>query len=116
VIQSAPAIEPGPFFVCGAGRSGTLEVKGGGNAVSAARAVLQTGEYDYAWNLQVEDEILKRMETSGKGKVDVTVSGNVEFIILNATDPWTEVDGERSSAKTSIRHCPIRSCAGRSTS
>src|SRR5713101_7921256 len=38
----------------------TIEMKGGGDAVSAARAVLQTGEYDYAWNLQVEDEILKR--------------------------------------------------------
>jgi peptide/nickel transport system substrate-binding protein len=78
----------------------TLEVKGGGDAVSAARAVLQTGEYDYAWNLQVEEEVLKRMETGGKGKVDVTPSGNVEFIILNTTDPWTEVDGERSSVKT----------------
>ena len=44
-------------------------MKGGGDAVSAARAVLQTGEYDYAWNLQVEDEILKRMETGGKGQV-----------------------------------------------
>ncbi|MDH2344619.1 peptide ABC transporter substrate-binding protein [Bradyrhizobium sp. SSUT77] len=78
----------------------TLEVKGGGDAVSAARAVLQTGEYDYAWNLLVEEEVLKRMEASGKGKVDVTPSGNVEFIILNTTDPWTEVDGERSSVKT----------------
>src|SRR6266404_8961990 len=36
----------------------TIEMKGGGDAVSAARAVMQTGEYDYAWNLQVEDEIL----------------------------------------------------------
>ena len=78
----------------------TLEIKGGGDAVSAARAVLQTGEYDYAWNLQVEEEVLKRMESSGKGKIDVTPSGNVEFIILNTTDPWTEVDGERSSVKT----------------
>ena len=34
-------------------------MKGGGDAVSAARAVLQTGEYDYAWNMQVEDEILQ---------------------------------------------------------
>ncbi|UQD71570.1 peptide ABC transporter substrate-binding protein [Bradyrhizobium japonicum] len=78
----------------------TLEVKGGGDAVSAARTVLQTGEYDYAWNLLVEEEVLKRMEASGKGKVDITPSGNVEFIILNTTDPWTEVDGERSSVKT----------------
>ncbi|MCK1358187.1 peptide ABC transporter substrate-binding protein [Bradyrhizobium sp. 199] len=78
----------------------TLEIKGGGDAVSAARAVLQTGEYDFAWNMQVEEEVLKRMEAGGKGKLDITPSGNVEFIILNTTDPWTEVDGERSSLKT----------------
>ena len=78
----------------------TIEVKGGGDAVSAARAVLQTGEYDYAWNLQVEDEVLKRMETGGRGKISAVPSGDIEFIILNTTDPWTEVDGERSSTKT----------------
>jgi len=78
----------------------TIEVKGGGDAVSAARAVLQTGEYDYAWNLQVEDEVLKRMETGGRGKISAVASGDIEFIILNTTDPWTEVDGERSSIKT----------------
>src|SRR5690606_32852323 len=54
----------------------TLEVKGGGDAVSAARAVLQTGEYDYAWNIQVEDEVLKRMETGGKGKVIAVPGGD----------------------------------------
>ncbi|MEK7715968.1 MAG: peptide ABC transporter substrate-binding protein, partial [candidate division NC10 bacterium] len=37
-----------------------IEMKGGGDAISAARAVIQTGEYDYAWNMQVEDDILKR--------------------------------------------------------
>jgi peptide/nickel transport system substrate-binding protein len=77
-----------------------LEMKGGGDAVSAARAVIQTGEYDFAWNLQVEDDILKRMEQGGKGRVDVAVSGNIEHVNLNQTDPWTEVDGERSSLKT----------------
>ena len=50
----------------------TIEMKGGGDAVSAARAVLQTGEYDFAWNLQVEDEILQRLEKGGKGKVLIT--------------------------------------------
>jgi len=78
----------------------TLEVKGGGDAVSAARAVLQTGEYDYAWNLQVEDEILTRLESTGKGKVNVVETGAIEFIMLNAADPWVEVDGERASVKT----------------
>ena len=78
----------------------TIEMKGGGDAVSAARAVIQTGEYDYAWNVQVEDEILKRLEVGGKGKAAITPGGNIEFIQLNQTDPWTEVDGERANAKT----------------
>ncbi|MBN8508541.1 MAG: peptide ABC transporter substrate-binding protein [Burkholderiales bacterium] len=77
-----------------------IEMKGGGDAISAARAVLQTGEYDYAWNLQVEDEILKRLEAAGKGKVSIVAGGNIEFIMLNSTDPWNEVDGERGSAKS----------------
>jgi peptide/nickel transport system substrate-binding protein len=78
----------------------SIEMKGGGDAVSAARAVLQTGEYDFAWNMQVEDEILKRLEASGKGRVVIFEGGNIEHIQLNNTDPWKEVDGERSSIKT----------------
>jgi peptide/nickel transport system substrate-binding protein len=78
----------------------TIEMKGGGDAVSAARAVLQTGEYDLAWNLQVEDEILLKMEAGGKGHVVILPGGNVEHVQVNFTDPWTEVDGERSSLKT----------------
>jgi len=70
-------------------------MKGGGDAVSAARAVLQTGEYDYAWNLQVEDELLIRLEQGGKGKTSIVPGGNIEFIQLNMADPWTETDGER---------------------
>jgi peptide/nickel transport system substrate-binding protein len=78
----------------------TIEMKGGGDAVSAARAVMQTGEYDYAWNMQVEDEILQRLEKGGRGHAEFNPGGNIEHIQLNTTDPWTEVDGERSSAKT----------------
>ncbi|MSP35059.1 MAG: peptide ABC transporter substrate-binding protein [Limnohabitans sp.] len=78
----------------------SIEMKGGGDAVSAARAVLQTGEYDYAWNLQVEDELLIRLEQGGKGKTTITPGGNIEFIQLNMTDPWTETDGERSHPKS----------------
>jgi peptide/nickel transport system substrate-binding protein len=82
-----------PFF-------DTIEMKGGGDAVSAARAVIQTGEFDYAWNMQVEDEILKRLEQGGKGRADIVTGGNIEHIQLNNTDPWKDVDGERSSVKT----------------
>lgn len=77
-----------------------IEVKGGGDAISAARAVLQTGEYDYAWNLQVEDEILKRLEAGGKGKVAIVAGGNIEFIQLNYCDPWNETEGERAHPKS----------------
>jgi peptide/nickel transport system substrate-binding protein len=78
----------------------SIEMKGGGDAISAARAVLQTGEFDFAWNLQVEDEILLRLEKGGKGTTQMAYGGNIEHIQLNTTDPWTEVDGERASLKT----------------
>jgi peptide/nickel transport system substrate-binding protein len=77
-----------------------IEMKGGGDAVSAARAVLQTGEFDFGWNMQVEDEILQRLEKGGKGRVIFSKGGGIEHIQLNNTDPWTEVEGERSSLKT----------------
>ena len=82
-----------PFF-------DTLEVKGGGDALSAARAVLQTTEFDYGWNLAVEDELLKRLEAAGKGKLAFLVGSDIEFVSLNVTDPWNEVDGERAHAKS----------------
>ena len=82
--------------------SDTIELKGGGDAVSAARAVIQTGDYDYAWNTQVEDEILLRLENTAnaKGHVEIVPGMAIEHITINNTDPWTEVDGERLSAKT----------------
>ena len=82
-----------PFF-------DALEVKGGGDATSAARAVLQTAEYDVGWNLAVEDEILKRLEAAGKGRMEFKAGSDIEFVSLNVTDPWNEVDGERASIKS----------------
>ncbi len=93
-----------PFF-------DSIEIKGGGDATSAARAVLQTGEFDFGWNLQVEDEVLKRLETGGKGRVALSPGGTMEFIMLNFTDPNTEVDGERSHAST--RHPLFKDAAVR---
>ncbi|MBB5688090.1 peptide ABC transporter substrate-binding protein [Roseomonas alkaliterrae] len=82
-----------PFF-------DTIEVKGGGDAASAARAVLQTGDYDFAWSLRVDDEILKRLEAAGRGQVSFLPTGAIEHIQLNAADPAREVDGERSHPST----------------
>ena len=82
-----------PFF-------DSLELKGGGDATSAARAVLQTSEFDLAWNLAVEDVILKQLESAGKGRMQFFAGSDVEFVSLSVTDPWNEVDGERASAKS----------------
>ena len=46
----------------------TVVLKGGGDAASAARSVLETGEFDYAWNAQVEPEILAQMPAAGQGR------------------------------------------------
>jgi peptide/nickel transport system substrate-binding protein len=78
-----------PFFA-------EVVFKGGGDAASAARAVLETGEADYAWNLQVEPEILRAMEAAGNGKI-VTGFGNaVERIMVNFTNPDPSLGDDRS--------------------
>ncbi len=75
-----------------------IELKGGGDATSAARAVLQTGEADYAYNLQVEAPVLKDLETGGKGKLISEYGALVERVIFNLSDPnKTTPEGERSN-------------------
>jgi peptide/nickel transport system substrate-binding protein len=75
-------------------------LQGGGDATVAARAVLQDGIVDYAWNLQVEDKTLAEMEAkgNGKGKVMPLFGSYVERVMINFTDPNKETaEGERSS-------------------
>ena len=71
-------------------------LKGGGDAVSAARAVLVTGEFDYAWNLQVEPEILADMERAGRGEVLSAFGTFVERLVVQKTNPDPAL-GERRS-------------------
>lgn len=66
---------------------GKVLFKGGGDAESAARSVLQTGEFDYAWNLQISPEVLNEMEAAGKGKVAVAFATSVERVHVNFTNP-----------------------------
>jgi peptide/nickel transport system substrate-binding protein len=83
-----------PFFA-------RVNLKGGGDAPAAARAVLQTGEYDFAWNLQVEPDILAGMEADDAPGVAMPYPGvTVERINMNFSDPNTEVDGQRSEVNT----------------
>ena len=78
----------------------TVEIKGGGDSASAARAVLQAGEYDFGWNVHVEDEVLRRMEATGRGRAVALSSGDVELMFVNVADPWTETEGERAHPKS----------------
>lgn len=73
--------------------------KGGGDAASAARSVLETGEFDYAWNLQVEPEILSKMASAGKGKVVSAFGTSVERLMINKTDPDPELGDKRSTVE-----------------
>ncbi len=74
----------------------TVVFKGGGDAASAARAALETGEIDYAWNLQVEPQILADMEAGGKGTIVTAYAGNVERILINFTNPSSDMGDQRS--------------------
>ncbi len=65
----------------------TVNFKGGGDATGAARAVLETGEFDYAWNLQVAPDVLAQMSEAGKGEVLTSFGPSVERIMLNHTNP-----------------------------
>jgi len=73
-------------------------MKGGGDAASAARAVIQTGEYDFAWNMQVETGYSSGWSAGARPDRD-RLGRRIEHTSATSTDPWREVDGERSSLK-----------------
>ncbi|MDP3961809.1 MAG: peptide ABC transporter substrate-binding protein [Pseudorhodobacter sp.] len=78
----------------------TVNFKGGGDAQAAARAVLETGEFDYAWNLQLAPDVLAGMAAAGKGHVINAFGTLVERIEMNMTDPDPALaEGERSTVK-----------------
>jgi peptide/nickel transport system substrate-binding protein len=76
----------------------TVLVKGGGDAAGAARSVMETGEFDYAWNTQLAPDVIAGMEAAGRGKVSAAFGTLVERIHVNLTDPSSSLpEGERST-------------------
>ena len=71
-------------------------LKGGGEALSAAKSVLDEGEADYAWNLQIDPETLATLEAAGNGKVISAFSSLVERIVLNQTNDDPALGEDRS--------------------
>ena len=80
IERQLPATTDQPAF-------SSVLLKGGGDAVSAARAVLETGEFDYAWNLQVEPEILAAMAAAGRGEIVSAFGSMVERLFVQLTNP-----------------------------
>lgn len=75
-------------------------IKGGGDAEGSARAVMETGEFDYAWNTQIPPDTQASMTAAGKGQFVVAFGTLVERIEMNTTDPSPDLpEGERSTAK-----------------
>lgn len=73
--------------------------KGGGDAAAAGRSVLETGEFDYAWNLQLAPDVLANMQAAGKGTVVSAFGTLVERIMINLTNPDPALGDERATAK-----------------
>jgi len=65
----------------------TVTFKGGGDAAAAGRAVMETGEFDYAWNLQLAPEVIAQMQAGGQGVPIAGFGPLVERIMLNHTNP-----------------------------
>jgi len=76
----------------------TLTFKGGGDAAAAGRAVLETGEFDYAWNLQLAPDVIAKMAAAGKGKTVAAFGSLVERIEVNMTDPDPALGDRRATA------------------
>jgi peptide/nickel transport system substrate-binding protein len=83
-----------PFFK-------SVTFKGGGEPEAAARALFQTGDIDYAWNLQVDANTLRTMATSSQAGSLVTVLGSsVERVELNFSNPAASLGDKRSEPGT----------------
>ena len=92
--------EPNPEFRQAELGFERIELKGGGDATSAARAVLQTGDADFAYNLQVEAPVLDELAAAGQGEVVSNFGAQAERIIINYSDPnKVAPSGERSSVE-----------------
>ncbi len=78
----------------------TVTFKGGGSAEASGRAVMETGEFDYGWNLQLAPSVIQEMAKGGKGTPISAFGTLIERIEMNMTDPSPSLpEGERATAK-----------------
>lgn len=77
----------------------TLTFKGGGDAAAAGRAVMETGEFDYGWNLQLAPDVLAKMAEGGKGTPISAFGALVERLEMNMTDPSSDLDADTRATR-----------------
>ena len=83
-----------PFFK-------SVTFKGGGDAQASARAAFQTGEADYAWNLQVDATVLRPMaQQSTLADLKTVYGSSVERILVNFSDPSASLGDKRGEPDT----------------
>ena len=80
----------------------TMVFKGGGDAAAAGRAVMETGEYDYGWNLQLAPEVISQMASAGKGQPLAAFGTAVERLEMNMTDPSSSLDADTRSTRKAL--------------
>ncbi len=86
----------------------SISMKGGGDSTSAARAVIQSGEADYAWNIQTEEAVMKQIEGSGQdGKFITWDGGGTEKLLINHSDPNTDQGGQKSNKNVPHPHFKV---------
>lgn len=73
-----------------------IVLQGGGDAIQAARSVLELDEADYASNLQVDPDTLASIASGGSGVVVSGFASNVERLLLNQTNPDASLGSLRS--------------------
>ena len=100
VVQTRPndsiTYERNPHWWGGLPYFDRVHMIGGGDAESAAQAVLLDGDAEYAWNVQVPPADLNTWTAVGNGQLVTGFASSVERIIVNQTNPHTADEENRS--------------------
>jgi peptide/nickel transport system substrate-binding protein len=82
-----------PFF-------DTLEIKGGGDATSAARAVLQTGEYDWPGTCRSRTRSSSAWKPPARARCSSWPGSDIEFMRSTSPTRGTRSTANAASAKS----------------
>ncbi len=94
--EAEAVYERNPFYRGPAPYFDRVVLIGGGDAISAARAVLETGSADYVSNLQVTPKTLAELEEANTGTLTFAFGSLVERIVVNQTNPDPALGENRS--------------------